>query len=166
MSIKPYVYILVLMLNFLGLKAQEERDFQDFSKDVYSWLSDTGAETRIEYIRLKTWKQLINEQEISQTEKNMWIHKKEQSYYDEQKEFSNKLGNLINSYRNAVLAGAKMEYLESGYDPHPKWKKWYSCYFRFFLEEDGLETIVQVDYQLYFNGKGLMFLGTDISDEY
>ena len=73
---------------------------------------------------------------------------------------------LVQEYRDASLKGAEFTFLESGYAPHPKWKNWYQCYLRFGFEHEGVQTMVDLNYELYYNGKGLLFIGTRIDEDF
>tara|TARA_Y100001934_G_C11954225_1_gene586393 strand:- start:41 stop:535 length:495 start_codon:yes stop_codon:yes gene_type:complete len=155
-----------LFLFVSQLQAQTEADFEKFGAGIFSLISDTGSYPHLEYIRIKSWKQLIDEQDLESAEKEEWKLRIQDSYANEKIEFEKKLGLLVQEYRDASLKGAEFTFLESGYAPHPKWKNWYQCYLRFGFEHEGVQTMVDLNYELYYNGKGLLFIGTRIDEDF
>lgn len=153
----------ILMATGLA-KAQTKALFDDFTQDFFILLSDTTTIPPLEYIRIKTWKQLIEEQDISSLEQQEWIVRKNKEYPQEEAVFRLKLGRMIESYHEAIGNGASLEFLNSDYQLDQRWKNWYHCQLRFILQAEDLQTIVQINYQLYYNGKGLLFIGTQLEE--
>jgi len=160
------LFSLSLLFGFSNLQAQTEEDFEKFARDFYTLLSDSSEIPPLEYIRIKTWKQLIEEQELDRLEKDEWIIQKNKAYAQEQAEFGINLGGLINEYQSALEKGAKFEWLSSSRQAHEKWKNWYNCYFRFVFQTEDLQTVVQIKYDVYYNGRGLVFIGTELEEEF
>ncbi|WP_421753163.1 hypothetical protein [Croceimicrobium sp.] len=155
-----------LFLFVSQLHAQTEADFEKFGQGIFSLISDTGSYPNLEYIRIKSWKQLIDEQKLESAEKEEWKLRMQETYANDKIEFEKKLGLIVQEYRAASIKGAELTYLESAYVPHPKWKNWYQCYMRFSFEHEGLQTMVDLNYELYFNGKGLLFIGTRFDEDF
>ena len=171
-SLLPHImkYALLLCLSFLcaatSLNGQSEEDFEKFARDFYTLLSDSTEVPPLEYIRIKTWKQLIEEQDLDSLEKDEWIIRKNKAYAQEQAEFGLNLGSLIEEYQNALENGADFEWLSSSKQAHEKWKNCYHCYFRFVFQTEDLQTVVQLKYDVYYNGRGLVFIGTELEEEF
>lgn len=158
--------ILVLSILSISLKAQTEADFQNFGASFYQLLSDTGAYPDLEYIRIKTFRQFIDEQELSAAEKEEWKIEANETYNFEKMEFDRKLGDLVESYRNASLEGASLDFNGFNYSPDPKWKNKYQCSIWLFYELEGLSTFVEIQFELYYNGKGLVFMGSTMDESF
>lgn len=159
-----FLLIIAIIMATGSAKAQTKALFDDFAQDFFILLSDTSTIPPLEYIRIKTWKQLIEEQDLSSLEQQDWIIRKNKEYPQEEAAFRQKLGSLIESYHKALSNGASLEFLNADFQDDKRWKNWYHCQLRFILQTEELQTIVQLNYQLYYNGKGLMFIGTELEE--
>lgn len=163
---RNWLFILAFIAFALSGKAQSEADFEQFSKDLFTLLSDTAQTPPLEYIRIKTWEDLINAQDLSALEKEEWKVKKNKSYAQEHQAFGSKLGGVVEEYRTAAINGVELEFMDSDYAPHEKWKNWYHCHLRLVYSTDELQSIVEISYDLYYNGRGLVFIGTNFEDNF
>ena len=164
---RKWLFLIALNSLFIGsIFGQSNADFENFSQDLFALLSDTAQTPPLEYIRIKTWEELIEAQDLPVLDQEEWKVKKNKAYAEEHQEFSTKLGGIVQEYRLAGLNGAKLEYLNSEYVAHPKWTNWYKCQLRFIFSGEAMQSIVEVQYELYYNGRGLVFIGTKLDDSF
>ncbi|MGB0979941.1 MAG: hypothetical protein ACPGVV_11120, partial [Croceimicrobium sp.] len=71
-----FLLIIAIIMATGSAKAQTKALFDDFAQDFFILLSDTSTIPPLEYIRIKTWKQLIEEQDLSSLEQQDWIIRK------------------------------------------------------------------------------------------
>lgn len=163
---RRWLFLLALATSSLPAWSQSAADFERFSKDLFILLSDTAQTPPLEYIRIKTWEELIDAQDLSALAKEEWKVKKNKAYAEEHQTFGAKLGGIVEEYRTATLNGAELEFMDSDYHPHPKWQGWYQCHLRFIYSNADLQSIVEISYELYYNGRGLVFIGTKMDDDF
>lgn len=158
--------ILGLFFLSISLKAQTEADFQNFGASFYQLLCDTGKYPNLEYIRIKNMRQFIDEQDLSDSEKEEWKLKINETYLSDKSEFEQKLGVLVQNYRSSLLHGGKLSFNDFQYQPDPKWKNRYQCSLWLFFEHQGLSSFVQIQFEVYYMGKGLVFIGSQMEEAF
>lgn len=165
-KIRHIFLTLLISLSALSAKAQESADFEKFAQDFFILLSDTAEYPNLEYIRIKTWRELIAQQNLSDSEKQELEIRKNKEYTKERATFENKLGFLVQSFYEMVDKGGKLSLTFSDYQPHAKWNNAYHCSLKIYYESEGVQSIVNLEYDLYYNGRGLMFIGDKLEAEY
>ncbi len=156
----------ILILSGFGLQAQSEKDFESFSRDLYLLITDTAALPKLEYIRVKTYEQHINEQDWSSSKKELELAKLREYYPFQNMEFQRRLGLLVDRYQREIDRGAQSEYLDHSFEADPKWKNRYQASFSMLYQYEGMQSVVRFEYQLYYSGKALIFIGDSFKEVY
>ncbi len=165
-KIRKVLFSLILGLSSLGVSAQTDANFENFAQDFYSLLSDTAAYPNLEYIRVKTWRALIDNQDLSANEKEEWKVEMNRTYPELKASFEQKLGLMVGHYRELLRNGGSLSFAFADYRPHPKWKNLYTCSLKMYYELDEVQSFVEIQYELYYNGRGLVFYGDKLQEAY
>lgn len=146
--------------------AQTEKDFEQFNKDLYTLITDSVAIPKIEYTRIKTYLQHIEEQNWASTQKEEEKLRAQKNYRFEYEEFHKRLGLLVDRYQKEIKNGASTEFLDFSYQADPKWKNRYSVQLRMLYSFQEMQSIVEFDYQLYYSGSTLLLIGDQITEKF
>lgn len=158
--------ILLVFFSLTISRAQSDSSFEEVAQDLLILITDTSALPRLEYIRIKTYRDLADQQDWTFNQKEEYKYGIEAKYGLEYELFHKKLGLLVNRYYEEVAAGAKAEYLSSSYKANAKFKNSYAAEMRFIYNYKGMQSIVTFQYELFYNGRGLGFFGPPIKEEY
>jgi len=113
-----YCFLLIAFtLASFNTSAQLEEDFENFSKYIFESLTDTSKAFAPEYIRIDEYKALIDLQKASNKQKEMLKHQIDGNYTREYIRYENNVNNLEEEYDNEVVSGAKMEYINTYWEP-------------------------------------------------
>ncbi|GEM_PF-2010783 len=159
-------FISFLILFSLQAKAQTENDFEQFNRDLYTLIADTAEIPKLEYIRIKTYNQLIDEQDWPDSKKEEVKLRVQKSYPYEYEEFHKRLGLIVDYYQEGIKNGGRLEYLSYSYEEHPYWKNRYIVNLRLLFSSEEMISTVNFEYHLYYSGKALLFIGDQISESY
>lgn len=157
--------VLGILLGFQS-KGQSEEEFEKFSEDVYTLITDTVTIPKLEYTRIKSYLQHIEEQDwdlSTKEEEKVFIQK---NYRFEYEEFHKRLGLIVNRYQKEIKLGAQSEFLNFSYSPHPKWKNRYVAKLRMLYQYQEMQSIVEFEYELYYSGKALLLIGNEIVESF
>lgn len=161
---------LVLLFLFssltLSLKAQSEVEFEKFNQDLFILITDSAALPKLEYTRLKTYKAHIDEQDWTSKKKESYKADLLEKYAAEYQEFQKRLGLIVDRYQIALRNGAEAEFLDFSYQANPDWKNRYQVSLNILYKEEGMQSVVRFDYDLYYNGETLLFIGDRIEEVY
>jgi hypothetical protein len=162
---KIFVSIL-LFLSFSGLKAQSDEEFEKVAQDLLTLITDTSELPRLEYIRIKTYREMADQQDWTESEKEEYKYDIEAKYGLDYELFHKRLGLLLERYYLEAHDGAKAEYLSSTYQAKANFKNTYQAEMRFLYSYKGMQSIVTFRYELFYNGRGLGFFGPPILEDY
>jgi len=71
----------------------------------------------------------------------------------------------VYSYNELLDEGGWISYFSNEVEK-TKWKNQYRCTLRIFYELNDLETLVEIEYELYYNGQGLVFMGKGLKESF
>tara|TARA_R110002050_G_scaffold52190_1_gene119362 strand:+ start:2048 stop:2542 length:495 start_codon:yes stop_codon:yes gene_type:complete len=157
---------LLLICGLQGLKAQSDADFEKVAQDLLVLLTDTSELPRLEYIRIKTYREMVDQQNWTYSEKEEYKYDIEAKYGLEYELFHKKLGLLVERYYLEAHDGAEAEYLSSSYQAKANFKNTYQAEMRFLYSYKGMQSTVSLHYELFYNGRGLGFFGPPIMEEF
>jgi len=163
---KKLLLCLLVFTSFSALKAQNDDQFEKLAQDLLILVTDTGELPRLEYIRIKTYRDMADQQDWPQSEKEEFKYDIEAKYGLEYELFHKKLGVLIERYYLEAVDGASVEYLSSAYQVKANFKNTFTAQMRFLYSYKGMQSMVTFKYELFFNGKGLGFFGPPIKEEF
>lgn len=155
--------LLGLGLLFQPVQAQSEADFQAFGKDVFRWLTDTSHQSQIEFIRIRTWKKLIDQQDLPAQEKAARKRRVDEDYVRIFQSFLQKSNALAETYIRHQQWGVKFEMLNFSY--RPIGRNIYAGKIRFVFEGPQTTTTALFRFRFFYNGQvfGLM---TPVEEEF
>ena len=156
----------LVFLSFPGLKAQSDEDFEKIAQDLLSLITDTNELPRLEYIRIKTYREMADQQDWPESEKEEYKYEIEAKYSLEYELFHKRLGLLLDRYYLEAHDGAQAEYLSSAYQAKANFKNTYQAEMRFLYSYKGMQSIVTFRYELFYNGRGLGFFGPPILEDF
>ncbi len=156
----------LILISFSGIKAQTEQQFEDFAKDLLVLVTDTSELPRLEYIRIKTYRSMVDNQDWSYKEKEEYKYKIEANYGREYELFHKSLELLVKRYYLEISDGASAEYLSSTYQAKANFKGAYDAELRFLYSYKGMQSVVRFQYELFNTERGLGFFGAPIKEEF
>jgi hypothetical protein len=159
-------FLLIFSLTVFKLKSQSDSLFDKFGQDFFILLTDSSAFPPLEYVRNKSMNNLIDQQELSFSKKEEWKLRMMTKYPEEQMLFSKKLGVLVHRYGTDVANGAKAEYIDFIIEPHPKWKNWYHCDLKMLFQNEDVQSLRSIKFELHYTGEGLVFLSTKLKESF
>lgn len=162
-------YSLIAILSIVtgwGLKAQSDEDFENLAKDLLILVSDTAKLPRLEYTRIKTYREAVEKQDWSFKEKEEYKYSIEAKYDLEYELFHKNLALLVDRYYQEADDGATAEYFASSYKAKKDFKNRYEAELLFIYRYQGMESIVSFQYEVLYNGKGLLFIGPPIKETF
>ena len=163
---RKIIISLFTFLSFTGLKAQSDSQFEKLAQDLLVLVTDTGELPRLEYIRIKTYRALVDQQAWTHSEKEEYKYEVEADYGLEYELFHKNLDLLLKRYYLEVSDGAQVEYLSSTYQAKANFKGTYEAEMRFLYSYKGMQSVVSFQYELFYNERGLGFFGPPIKEEY
>lgn len=163
---RKLIVIALVFLSFSGLQAQSDEDFEKIAQDLLSLITDTNELPRLEYIRIKTYREMADQQDWTESEKEEYKYDIEARYSLSYELFHKRLGLLLDRYYLEAHDGAKAEYLSSAYQAKANFKNTYQAEMRFLYSYKGMQTMVTFRYELFYNGRGLGFFGPPILEDF
>jgi len=163
---RKIILSLMFLLSFSGLKAQTDSQFEELAQDLLVLVTDTGELPRLEYIRIKTYRDMVDQQDWTHSEKEEYKFRVEADYGLEYELFHKNLELLLKRYYLEVADGAQVEYLSSTYQAKADFKGAYEAEMRFLYSYKGMQSMVTFRYELFYNGRGLGFFGPPIKEEF
>jgi hypothetical protein len=163
---KTLFSVLLVLVGLNASVAQSDRAFEEVAQNLLILVTDTGQLPRLEYIRIKTYRDLADQQDWTHNQKEEYKYDIEAKYGLEYELFHKKLGLLVDRYYKEANDGAIAEYLSSSYKEINGFKSSYAAEMRFIYKYNGMQSIVTFKYELFYNGRGLGFFGPPIIEEY
>jgi predicted alternative tryptophan synthase beta-subunit len=145
-----------LILNGTKTKAQSPEELDQFGKQVYTWLTDSlSPENKVEFIRIRTWRNLIERQPISAAEKQTRILEAQEEYQNFYKAFMRQSALLRKTNLIEKKEGARFTFLNFKAQPLPKSKDIFTGTLRVLYNKGSVQNMVTYTFRIFYNGKGL-----------
>jgi DNA repair ATPase RecN len=138
-----------------ALKAQTKTDFENFGHAVFELITDTGSTAPVEYIRLRTHRELIERQPISWQEKGQERQSLERNYAQNYDQYQRETQILQERFRMERFSGGEAEFLSFTYQEVPNRVDMYLGELRFLYRYQGSQSMVTFRFQMFYNGRGL-----------
>lgn len=162
-----YLCLLALIFNSSPqIIAQTENDFRRFNQDLYTLITDSVAIPKMEYTRIKTYLQHIDEQNWESAQKEEEKLRAQKNYRFEYEEFHKRLGLIVDRYQRDIKKGAVTEFLDYSYQSDPKWTNRYKVQLRLLYSFQEMQSVVEIEYQLYYSGSALLLIGDQITESF
>jgi hypothetical protein len=151
------VFLLVLCCGFFSpvkVGAQSETEFTQFGKLTFNWLTDTSESYVVEFIRIRTWLDLIERQNWNANEKEkrkLEINENYETYY---KDYFGKTNLVIEQNQQEIIKGANFEMLSFSYTKAPEKTDLYLGTMRVLFKTEDVRNMITYRFQFFYNGKG------------
>lgn len=148
--------LVVLILSGPCAFSQSEAEFEAFGEEVYQWFTDSSYQAKVEFVRIRTWKELIDQQDIPAREKAARKRRVDEDYPRIFENFLQRNNALAQRYIRHQQLGTDFEKLHFSY--RPAGKNLYDGELRFLFEGPRTTTTVLFRFRFFYNGRifGLM----------
>lgn len=154
---KIFPGLLLVALNFgQSVSAQSNTAFRAFGTQLYKMITDTAEGPRLEYIRIKTWHRLIDNQDWAYHRQTAAHEKVEKKYKSDYLHYHQLRRHLQNSWEQRQSSGASVEFLSFYYRPSTDTSNHYRATLKGLYREDSVQTVVTWKVPFYYTGKGFI----------
>jgi hypothetical protein len=101
---KTLFSVLLVLVGLNASVAQSDRAFEEVAQNLLILVTDTGQLPRLEYIRIKTYRDLADQQDWTHNQKEEYKYDIEAKYGLEYELFHKKLGLLVDRYYKQMMA--------------------------------------------------------------
>lgn len=160
------VIFLFLLFNFgtgHALLAQTEADFQGFASRLFTYLTDTSASRPIEYVRIQTLHDLIDQQNLSAREKEARHAKAEEEYLRNYEIYHQQMDRMLKQKDKEVRLGSEYEILNFSYEAYAE--NLYQGQIRFLYKSGATQSLATYKFRFFYNGRGFGLMGP-VEEEY
>ena len=160
MLLKQVLFIILcsVFLSPVKIRAQSEAEFSQFGDLTFNWLTDTSESYVVEYIRIRTWRNLIDGQDWPASEKKqriLEINENYQSYYNNYFRYTNR---VIQQNQEEIVKGAHFEMLSFSYKPVAEKTDIYAGTLRVLFKTKEVRNMLTYRFKFFYNGKGFGLL--------
>lgn len=156
---QAWAWCLLLLGGSAGIQAQPDEAIRGFGQEVFRYLTDTAAAPKVEYIRIKTWKNLFEVQGWSYRKTEEAKLHVDQNYEALYRQFYRKTGGLQQQLLQEQARGIRVVPLHFSYRRsrdtigilHGTWQV--------LIEEEEMQTVERWRFPFHFNGQGFMLTG-------
>ena len=156
---QAWAWCLLLLGGTANIQAQPEEAIRTFGQEVFRYLSDTAAASSVEYIRIKTWKNLFEVQDWSYRKTAEAKLNVDQHYEQQYRRFYRITAGLQQQLRQEKARGVKVAPLHFSYRRsrdtigilHGTWQV--------LIKEEAMQTVERWRFPFHFNGRGFMLTG-------
>lgn len=156
-KIKSLGTIALLILSSLTIAAQTDAEFEAFGQLVFTSLTDTVQEKPVEFVRIKTLHDLINDQPISDKEKKIRHQQTEEEYDANYLIFHKRQTLLKEQFMRELLSGTRFELQAFEYEP--EMTNIYTGTIRYLYEMSSVRALATMRFRFFYNGKGFGLMG-------
>ena len=137
------------------IKAQSDSAFRAMGHQLFEMITDTAARPHLEYIRIKTWHRLIDDQDWDYQRRTKAHEKVEEDYESDYLNFQ-QLRQFLQQSWERQQEGASVEFL-SFYDrPSQDTSNHYRATLRGLYRREAVQTVVTWKVPFYYTGKGFI----------
>ncbi len=148
MLIEKFTVLLVLLFCVYSTAAQNKIKFENIGKHIFETLIDTNRSFAPEYIRIKEYEYLIDQQKTIKSKKELMKYSMNQNYNHEYKRFQKSVDYLAEEYKNEVITGTQMEYLNTYWEPLAESELSYTVVTSFLYKAENVQTEVSLIYNV------------------
>jgi|GEM_PF-3494054 len=152
-------FFLILSAASLSTKAQSETLKKEFGQTVFYWLTDSlSADNKVEFIRLRTWRELISRQPIDASEKADRRLKMQEQYGALYEAFQRESTTLREQNLKEIAEGASFEPLSFKLKPVPNTVDIFEGHLRVLYKKGAVQNMTTYRFRVFYNGRGLGLL--------
>lgn len=149
--------ICAFIFSLSTLVAQTDAEFEAFGQLVFTSLTDTVQDKPVEFVRIKTLHDLINEQPISNKEKEIRHQQVEDEYNANYEVFVKRQALLKKKFMRELMSGTRYEML--AFEHEAEMTNIYSGTIRYLYEMSTVRALATMRFRFFYNGKGFGLMG-------
>ncbi len=159
MPLKVFAFSFVFFNTVFCSLAQTAEDFENFGREIFTSLTDTSLPFAPEYIRIKEYEYLIDQQKASYSQKELMKHQINQNYTEEYIRYQKNTTSFSEEYQNEVINGASMEYSSTYWEPLEGSELSYTIETTYLYKTDRVQTEVRIVYDVAWIRDHFVILG-------
>lgn len=148
---------IALLLSSSALLAQAEEEFQEFAEMLFTSLTDTTLEKPVEFVRILTLHDLIEDQPLSEKEKKIRHQQAEEEYSANYEIFHKRHELLKKQFMREFLSGTSYKMLDFKYEP--TMENIYTGEITYLYEMSSMQALATMRFRFFYNGKGFGLMG-------